>query len=492
MSCLAIQIVKAYSVVTSIFSMQQLFYKMSDQIIGTSIEYQTQFNDHRITFYNDPVYQTCFESSKDKYQHLTISKNIVTNSYLINDPSLRFVNPYVNVTSSPSVNVVNKPSTLSSSSTSSSTSSTTSSTSPASITSTSPSQRPSIGGTPRRRATSSGSSTLTQSFSPLVVTTDVLQIQLDKLVPNSKFIISEMDPNKHNLILQPVTTPTPITLTRPITSPTPIIRTSPVTRAPITVKLIPITTTTVKNIKPVIKSRPITTSIPIPLPTKKISSKSRKMSSKSRKMPSKSRKMSSKSRKMSSKSRKMSSKSRKISSKSKKKHVPSTKIFSFKPKVKKNTPVTMKPTIAPFHLSSLEKCKKDHGSYYNKNWFSRIFYANPCVQQQYEIVKVNLTNTYEKCIIGKQLWPSSKAFKMSDQVKAKVNGHPFIRQCSHTCYTNRYRYVGIGDEDTCLCSQQPPSPKVSIYHNLCKKCSDDSSKKCGNKKYGFVSVYQIL
>ena len=415
MLCLAMQIVKAYSVITSIFSIQQLFYKnKTDHIIGTSIEYQTQFNDHRITFFNDPVYYSCFHSPKDKYQEMTISKNIVTNSYLINDPSLHFgLHTYVNVSN---VSIPSIPSTPS-------------------FTPSSTPSTPSTPSKPQKRQTSVSPSQSTSNIKPLVVMTMPIQTNNNKIVPISKTVESVSDPHKHNIVqVKPNTTPklfsiTPIsTHAKPADTHAKLVSTH---SNPVSTHAKPVST----------HSKPLTTHAkPADTHAKPVSTHSKPV------------------------------------------------VSHAKPVVNHAKPLSTHANPKKFHLSSFEKCKKDHSDYYKRNWFSQIFHANPCVREKYEIVNVNITNT-QKCIVNRELWPSRR-FAISDALT--TGHHTLLQQCSHVCYTNRYRYIGLVDERSCLCSQKQPSHKIVIHSNLCKKCKYDVSKRCGNHKYGFLSVYQIV
>ena len=98
MSCLALKIVKAYSVVTTLFRVEQYFYTVSDNIIATSFEYQTPMNDYRVTFFgnnkenkeNDD-YKNCFYPDGHRFSNeITVEKDLTVNSYLIKDPSIVF------------------------------------------------------------------------------------------------------------------------------------------------------------------------------------------------------------------------------------------------------------------------------------------------------------------------------------------------------------------------------------------------------------------
>ena len=465
MLCLAMQIVKAYSVITSIFSIQQLFYKnKTDHIIGTSIEYQTQFNDHRITFFNDPVYYSCFHSPKDKYQEMTISKNIVTNSYLINDPSLHFgIHTYVNVSN---VSIPSIPSTPSFT----------------------PSSTPSTPSKPQKRQTSVSPSQSTSNIKPLVVMTMPIQTNNNKIVPISKTVESVSDPHKHNIVqVKPNTTPKLFSIT-------------PVVSKPIDTHAKPVAThakPVATHAKPSSHAKPADTQAkPVATHAKPVSTHTKPVSTHSKPLTTHAKPVSTHAKPVSTHAKPVSTHAKPLTTHAKPADTHANPVSTHskpvvshaKPVVNHAKPLSTHANPKKFHLSSFEKCKKDHSDYYKRNWFSKIFHANPCVREKYEIVNVNITNT-QKCIVNRELWPSRR-FAISDALT--TGHHTLLQQCSHVCYTNRYRYIGLVDERSCLCSQKQPSHKIVIHSNLCKKCKYDISKRCGNHKYGFLSVYQIV
>jgi len=592
MSCLAMKIVKAYSVITSIFSIQQIFYKnKTDHIIGTSIEYQTQFNDHRITFFNDPAYYSCFHSPKDKFQEMTISKNIVTNSYLINDPSLHFGSQsYLNLSIPSSI--------LSS------------------LNSPSPSQTPVNVNVnkPQSRQTSVSTSQASLNVNkPLVVMTmPANNNNNNKIIPMSKTVESVSDPNKHNLISQvkPKTTPklfliTPSTVPKPtVTHAKPVAgHAKPVaTHAkpvaghakpvaghakPVATHAKPVAThakpvaTHAKpvaghakpvagNAKPVAghakpvaghakpiaghakpvagHAKPVATHAkpvaghakpvaghakPVATHAKPVATHAKPVYGHAKPVATHAKPVAGHAKPVSGHAKPVVTHAKPIATHAKPVATHAKPVGNHgkpvathakpvgnhgKPVVTHSRPVANhgkpvathakpvgnhgKPVAThakpvgnhgkpnpSFHLSSFEKCKKDHADYYKLNWFSQIFHANPCVREKFEIVNVNITNTYQKCIVNRELWPSRR-FAIPSALT--TGHHTLLQQCSHVCYTNRYRYIGLVDERSCLCSQKQPSHKIMIHSNLCKKCKDDISKRCGNHKYGFLSVYQIV
>jgi len=508
MSCLAMKIVKAYSVITSIFSIQQIFYKnKTDHIIGTSIEYQTQFNDHRITFFNDPAYYSCFHSPKDKFQEMTISKNIVTNSYLINDPSLHFGSQsYLNLSIPSSI--------LSS------------------LNSPSPSQTPVNVNVnkPQSRQTSVSTSQASLNVNkPLVVMTmPANNNNNNKIIPMSKTVESVSDPNKHNLISQvkPKTTPklfliTPSTVPNPtFTHAKPVAghakpgathakpvagHAKPVAghAKPVATHAKPVAT----HAKPVYgHAKPVATHAkpvaghakpvsghakPVVTHAKPIATHAKPVATHAKPVGNHGKPVATHAKPVGNHGKPVVTHSRPVANHGKPVATHAKPVGNHgKPVATHAKPVGNHGKPNPsFHLSSFEKCKKDHADYYKLNWFSQIFHANPCVREKFEIVNVNITNTYQKCIVNRELWPSRR-FAIPSALT--TGHHTLLQQCSHVCYTNRYRYIGLVDERSCLCSQKQPSHKIMIHSNLCKKCKDDISKRCGNHKYGFLSVYQIV
>lgn len=170
---------------------------------------------------------------------------------------------------------------------------------------------------------------------------------------------------------------------------------------------------------------------------------------------------------------------------------PSSKLHNKKEKVnkkEKKTPV-LRIHSNVFNDTKYEKCKEENPDYFNRNWFTKLFYLNPCTSYSHTVM-LDLNLDQEKCIIGSidKYWETT-VYPISDKVTSTK-----IKHCTGLCHLKKFVYVGLqNDKLACKCAMQPPSSVIEINSSLCEKCTDEDKSKnnCGNSKYGFLSVYRI-
>jgi hypothetical protein len=137
----------------------------------------------------------------------------------------------------------------------------------------------------------------------------------------------------------------------------------------------------------------------------------------------------------------------------------------------------------PIHVSQMSetsktRCIEKHQDYYSLNWFSKLFYEDPCTQTDpirvYKMVACVNTLSF------------SSDWTDSGNV-APSGGLTMLQQCSTKCDVFPYFSVGGGH---CKCG--PVVPPSSHSHKDCHPCYDDTKFTCGAGLYGLNSVYEFV
>jgi hypothetical protein len=137
----------------------------------------------------------------------------------------------------------------------------------------------------------------------------------------------------------------------------------------------------------------------------------------------------------------------------------------------------------PIHVSQMSetsktRCMEKHQEYYSRNWFSKLFYKDPCTQtdpiRAYKMVACVNTLSFSS------EWADSGNVSPS-------GGLTMLQQCSKKCDVFPYFSVGGGH---CKCG--PLAPPPSLSHEDCQPCYDDKEFTCGAGLYGLNSVYEFI
>jgi len=137
----------------------------------------------------------------------------------------------------------------------------------------------------------------------------------------------------------------------------------------------------------------------------------------------------------------------------------------------------------PLHVSQMSetsktRCMEINHVYYERNWFSKLFYEDPCTQTDpirvYKMVACVNTLSF------------SSDWTDSGNV-APSGGLTMLQQCSKKCDVFPYFSVGGGH---CKCG--PLAPPPSLSHEDCQPCYDDKEFTCGAGLYGLNSVYEFV
>jgi hypothetical protein len=137
----------------------------------------------------------------------------------------------------------------------------------------------------------------------------------------------------------------------------------------------------------------------------------------------------------------------------------------------------------PIHVSNMSetsktRCMEINQAYYSRNWFSKLFYKDPCVQ-------TDPIRVYKMVACVNTLSLSSD---WTDSGKVSPSGGlTMLQQCSKKCDVFPYFSVGGGH---CHCGPVVPPPSLS--HEECQPCYDDKAFTCGVGIYGLSSVYEFV